>query len=132
TIHLRGTSAIEIATGAIQLREPAARTPERTLILGWNWRAPAIVNELDRYVAPGSVTTLVADDDTGEEAITRRCADLTNQAITFQAGDTTDRRTLEALEIDSYKHVIILCYSDMLDAQQADARTLITLLHLRE
>jgi voltage-gated potassium channel Kch len=129
-IRLGGTP--EIATGAIQLREPAERTPERTLILGWNWRAPAIVNELDRYVAPGSVITVVADDDTAEEAITRRCADLTNQAITFQAGDTTDRRTLEALEIDSYKHVIILCYSDMLDAQQADARTLITLLHLRE
>jgi voltage-gated potassium channel Kch len=130
TIRLNGTP--EIATGAIQLREPAARTPERTLILGWNWRAPAIVNELDRYVAPGSLVTVVADDDTAEEAIARHCAGLQNQGITFQAGDTTDRRTLEALEIASYKHVIILCYSDMLDAQQADARTLITLLHLRE
>jgi voltage-gated potassium channel Kch len=129
-IRLRGTP--EIAADAIQLREPAVRTPERTLILGWNWRAPAIVNELDRYVAPGSVVTVVADDDAAEEAIARRCADLQNQAVTFQAGDTTDRRTLEALEIESYKHVIILCYSDMLDAQQADARTLITLLHLRE
>jgi voltage-gated potassium channel Kch len=132
TIHLRGTSALEIAMGAIQLREPAARTPERTLILGWNWRAPAIVNELDRYVAPGSIVTVVADDDAAEGAIARHCAELTNQTITFQTGDTADRRTLEALEIETYKHVIILCYSDILDAQQADARTLITLLHLRE
>jgi Trk K+ transport system NAD-binding subunit len=132
TIHLRGTPAIEIATSAIQLREPAARTPERTLILGWNWRAPAIVNELDRYVAPGSIVTVVADDDAAEDTIARHCADLTSQTITFRTGDTTDRRTLEALEIETYKHVIILCYSDSLDAQQADARTLITLLHLRE
>ena len=28
--------------------------------------------------------------------------------------------------------MIVLCYSDTLDAQQADARTLITLLHLRD
>ena len=32
----------------------------------------------------------------------------------------------------NYQHVIVLCYSDTLDAQQADARTLITLLHLRD
>ncbi|HET9221198.1 MAG TPA: TrkA C-terminal domain-containing protein [Roseiflexaceae bacterium] len=78
TIRLNGTP--EIATGAIHLREPAARTPERTLILGWNWRATAIVNELDRYVAPGSVVTVVADDDAAEEAIARHCAGLESSA----------------------------------------------------
>jgi voltage-gated potassium channel Kch len=132
TIRLRGAQEIEIATSAIQLREPAPQTPERTLILGWNWRAPAIINELDHYVASGSTVTVVADDDTAEDAIARRCGDLKHQEITFQAGDTTDRRTLEALGIETYKHVIILCYSDSLEAQEADARTLMTLLHLRD
>ncbi len=32
----------------------------------------------------------------------------------------------------SYDHVIVLSYSDELDNQEADSRTLITLLHLRE
>ena len=31
-----------------------------------------------------------------------------------------------------FDHVIVLCYSDELDAQRADARTLVTLLHLRD
>jgi voltage-gated potassium channel Kch len=123
---------IAIDSSAIELRAPAEPLPERTLILGWNWRAPAIINELDHYVAAGSIVTVVADVDIAEEVLAQDCADLKQQAITFQHGDTTDRRTLEALQIDTYKHVIILCYSDTLDAQQADANTLITLLHLRE
>jgi voltage-gated potassium channel Kch len=132
TIRVRGAQPAGVDLDKIELREPAAPSPERTLILGWNWRAPAIINELDHYVAPGSAVTVVAEDDAAEEAIARHCAELKNQAIAFQFGDTTDRRTLDGLRIDTYKHVILLCYSDMLDAQQADARTLITLLHLRD
>ena len=37
-----------------------AAGPERTLVLGWNWRAAAIVRELDHYVRPGSEVTVVA------------------------------------------------------------------------
>jgi voltage-gated potassium channel Kch len=130
TIRLGGQATIN--TSAIELRTPAAPSPESTLILGWNWRAPSIINELDNYVASGSTVTVVADDGSAEETLTQQCADLKNQAVTFQVGDTADRRTLDALHIENYKHVIILCYSDTLDPQQADAQTLITLLHLRE
>jgi Castor and Pollux, part of voltage-gated ion channel len=132
TIHLSPNQQSSINTSAIELRAPAAPTPERTLILGWNWRAPTIINELDHYVASGSIVTVVAGDGAAEDALAQHCADLKQQAVTFQAGDTTDRRTLDALQIEIYKHVIILCYSDNLDPQQADAHTLITLLHLRE
>ena len=58
--------------------------------------------------------------------------ELANLEVEFFRGDTTDRRTLEPLRSSSYDHVIVLCYSDQLDAQRADARTLVTLLHLRE
>src|SRR5215213_5615641 len=132
TIHVRGTQDMAINPSVIELREPAAPTPERTLILGWNWRGPAIINELDHYVAPNSIVTVVANDEAAKEAIDQQCVDLTQQTVTFQAGETTDRRTLDALKIETYKHVILLCYSDTLSAEQADAQTLITLLHLRD
>ncbi len=48
------------------------------------------------------------------------------------AGRTTDRATLEATRSVAFDQVIVLCYSDDLDAQRADARTLVTLLHLRD
>jgi voltage-gated potassium channel Kch len=132
TIQLRKTQNIAIDSSVIELREPAPPTPERTLILGWNWRGPAIINELDHYVAPGSIVTVIANDDAAKDAIDQQCANLKQQAVTFQAGDTTDRRTLDALKIETFKHVILLCYSDTLSAEQADAQTLITLLHLRD
>ena len=131
TIRLSGLKDLGIKTNAITLHEPAAPTPERTLILGWNWRAPAIIHELDHYVAPGSEALVVAEAEDGEAELDKRRASLKNQAVKFQSGDTTDRRTLDSLAIETYKHVIVLAY-DHLDTQPADARTLITLLHLRD
>ncbi len=55
-----------------------------------------------------------------------------NQTVKVVNGDTTDRRLLDTLQIASYHHVILLCYSEDLPLQQADARTLMTLLHLRD
>ena len=51
TIHLSGATNPKIQEDAIQpdrFKQPA---PERTLFLGWNKRAPAILVELDSYVA---------------------------------------------------------------------------------
>lgn len=105
---------------------------ERTLMLGWNWRAPAIINQLEQYVAPGSELMIVAERDDLEAHMAQECQSLANLSIHCQNGDTTDRRLLESLHIEDFRYVIILCYSDSLPLQQADARTLVTLLHLRD
>jgi voltage-gated potassium channel Kch len=131
TVRLSGLTDLHINFDAIQTALPVEPKPERTLILGWNWRAPMIINELDHYVAPGSALTVVADVAEGETEIAHCCSDLMNQAVTFKQSDTTDRRTLDELAVTAYDHVIVLCY-DLSDVQQADARTLITLLHLRD
>lgn len=131
-ILLTGQSNIPIQTDAIRTAPPAPATPERALILGWNDRAPAIINELDNYVAPGSFVMLVADFAEGETALAERCGTLRNQTVEFRFGDTTDRRLLDALDIAGYDHIITLSYSGLMTPQQADARTLITLLHLRD
>ncbi len=102
------------------------------MILGWNWRAPLIINELDHYVAPGSLVKVVSNLTHAQTEIDHYCADLVNQTCTFNSGDTTDRQFLEEQLLDQFDHVIILSYSDILETQMADARTLITLLHLRD
>jgi voltage-gated potassium channel Kch len=117
---------------AIRFSLPAPPRPEKTLILGWNRGAIAIINELDRYVAPGSVLTVVADAPDVREQIQRECVSLVNQEASVIEADTTDRRVLDGLGIPSYDQIVLLCYSEILDAQEADARTLITLLHLRD
>jgi ion channel POLLUX/CASTOR len=113
-------------------RIPRKPQPEKTLVLGWNWRGTAILQELDRYVPAGSKTLVVAIGDGLAEAVSELGTQLQNQTVQFQTGDTTDRRTLNQLEIQTFDHIVLLCYSDTLSQQQADAHTLVTLLHLRD
>jgi voltage-gated potassium channel Kch len=125
-------AAPAIDEGAIHGAAATAPRPERTLILGWNEQGMTIVRELDRYVAPGSELTLVAAVPGIGGVLEREHADLVNQKLTCREADTTDRRVLDSLGVEGYDQVILLCYSDHLEVQEADARTLITLLHLRD
>jgi voltage-gated potassium channel Kch len=131
TVVLSGKTDLGIVPEAIHSASPTEPAPERTLILGWNWRACTVINELDNYVVPGSQLTVVADGSSVEEDLARYCAGLAHQTVTFQSGDTTDRRTLDELAVHTYNHVVLLCY-DNIGPQEADARTLISLLHLRD
>lgn len=107
-------------------------TPETTLILGWNWRAPSIINELDNYVADGSTVLVVTEEDSAERIIAQQCRNLHNQRVNCMQADITSREILDELEVANYKHIIILSYSDRLETQEADSVSLITLLHLRD
>jgi len=123
---------LAIDPAAIQGAQPPAKRPERTLLIGWNERGATIINELDRYVAHGSELLLVADTRKLPETIARDCGGLCAQKLTCLEADTTDRRVLDGLSVHTFDQVILLCYSDDLGLQEADARTLITLLHLRD
>ncbi len=130
--HFRRSDSVEVEEAAIVQHSFAAHAPERILILGWNRRASRIIRELDHYVAPGSVVDVVANHQPAADVIAAECTDLRSLAARFRLGDTTDRSLLDGLEVESYDHVVILCYSERLSVQQADARTLTTLLHLRD
>lgn len=116
----------------IALQTPATPTPERTLILGWNWRGSKIITELDGYVPAGSSVHIIASSPGAGDVIAAECAGLQRTSVTFAEADTTDRRVLDAADIGRFDHVIVLCYSDELEVAKADARTLVTLLHLRD
>ena len=105
--------------------------PERTLILGWNGRGPTIVNELDRYVAGGSAVTIVAQGTEVREDLQARCAGIKNMKGNVIEQDTTARKVLDSLKVESFDQIILLSY-ESIDVQEADARTLVTLLHLRD
>lgn len=108
---------------------PSIAGPERTLMLGWNDKATLIIRELDNYVAAGSEVMIVSKVDASAE-VALLAAELKNHTITFQLRNATERAVLNALDIPSYNHIILLCYNEM-EVQEADATTMITLLHLR-
>ncbi len=131
-IHLTGLSHTPLDESLIQINENASRSkPEKVLILGWNRSGSIIIRELDNYVAKGSQVTVVSNIEDLEHQILLDSGKLVNQKITVQAGDIRDRGLLEKLEAAEYDHVIVLAYTH-LEPQEADAITLITLLHLRD
>ena len=103
------------------------------------------MGELDNYVGAGSIVQVVADrpfiPEAPQSSHVLPVAQFENLRVYFRPGDTSDRAVLDGLQVETYDHIIVL--SDVhterpatteprLDPQQADARTLITLLHLRD
>jgi len=112
-------------------RLPLKPKPEKCLILGWNRSGTTIVRELDHYVPKGSQVTVVADVYNIEKQIRAHGGKLQNQRLVVMEGETTDRDLLDTLKVQDYDHVIVLAYNT-LEPQEADAKTLVTLLHLRD
>jgi voltage-gated potassium channel Kch len=132
TIRLSSPGLIQINETLIRSnRIPLKPTPEKCLILGWNRSGTTIVHELDNYVPKGSQVTVVADVFNIEKQVVAQGGKLKNQKLVAMEGETTDRDLLNTLNIQDYDHVIVLAYNT-LEPQEADAKTLVTLLHLRD
>lgn len=132
TIRLADLSLIQVNETFIRSgKQPVKPQPEKCLILGWNRSGTTIVHELDNYVPKGSQVTIVADIYNIEKQIRAQGGRLKNQKLVVMEGETTDRDLLNKLNVQDYDHVIVLAYNT-LEPQEADAKTLVTLLHLRD
>ncbi|MET9468617.1 NAD-binding lipoprotein [Streptomyces sp. NPDC006544] len=138
--------ASHVEEAAIVSAGPRAAQAERLLLLGWNRRAPLVIEQLDQYVSPGTTLDVVALGEYaaahGAGAVTaaRSCLE-----VSFRDGDITDPLTLAKLDVPSYDSVIVLGEAEPEVAQtpvpslagvtdpeaRADDRTLVALLHLR-
>jgi len=135
TIIPSGLTDWGIDESTLRFVSPPPAVPVKILILGWNHRTKTIIKELDSYLAGGSLVTVVADNtDLPGQGIDDQLKTLTlkNSSVSSHFGDITDRSVLNGLAIDTYDNVIVLSYSDTMDAERADAHTLICLLHLRD
>jgi voltage-gated potassium channel Kch len=103
---------------------------ERTLLIGWNDKGANIIREMDGYVGDGSEVVVLAERAEVGALVAALQEGLQRQSAQFIAGDTTDRATLINVAPATFHHIILLS-DNTGDVQEADARTLITLLHLR-
>jgi ion channel POLLUX/CASTOR len=116
---------------AIRLVGPTAVKPERILLLGWNSRTVKVVEHLDRYVPASSDLLIAAPAIPPTVDLTGIDNRLEHLSLGFWACDPTDRAELERLDVGSFDHIGVLM-SDDLPGDQADSRTMVTLLHLRD
>jgi Trk K+ transport system NAD-binding subunit len=121
----------EVDEAAIAPVTETRRTPTSILVLGWNQGAAAVIAEFDEFLLAGSSLLLVAEEEEAGPDLERQRERVANTELEFRPGSPTDRETLETIELERFDHVIVLA-DHGLDAQRADARTLVTLLHLRD
>jgi len=127
TLRLTEKPAPAIKQEHIRRSNVTKGAPERSLLLGWNRKAETIVRELDNFVPDGSEITIVTEADLVESLA--HASDL-RQRVNHHRGNTTGRAMLDQLNVTTYDHIILLS-DEEIDVQESDAKTLITLLHLR-
>jgi ion channel POLLUX/CASTOR len=116
---------------AIVTSPAASRRPEKILVLGWNDGATAVIREFDEFLLEGSEILLLTDAPEAGECVERDCAAVRSAHVELRPGAPTDPATLDSISLEEFDHVIVLS-QEGLDAQRADARTLVTLLQLRD
>ncbi|MFE4633617.1 NAD-binding lipoprotein [Streptomyces sp. NPDC056773] len=140
-----------VEEAAIVSAGPRPAAVERLLLLGWNRRAPLVIEQLDQYVSPGTTLDVVARGPYAATYAARAVtAGRTRLEVSLHTGDITDPLALAKLDVPSYDGVIVIGEPEETvgaavtgsregaDAGPgagaeagADDRTLVALLHLR-
>lgn len=130
TVIANGKRDLKIDRELFNHSDDTGLREENTLVLGWNDKGSGIITELDNYVKKGSSVLIVARDGSIVKEAKELGAILSNQTIEFRQGDVREKKTLIDIGTENFDHIIVLSNRDI-DIQESDAKTLISLLHLR-
>lgn len=116
-------------------QESIDTSPRRTLLVGWNGLASGIARELDQFAPSGSRIDVLVDPD----LVTIRTdmddfigKELTNTEMhILTSGGPEAEWIILVLAREKYNQVILLGYREGISSQNADARTLLSLLQVR-
>ncbi|MFI8946654.1 NAD-binding lipoprotein [Streptomyces sp. NPDC053750] len=100
----------------------------KTLLLGWNRRAPLIMDLLSRTARPGSHLHVVTGPDDGP--VTAGLTDGERVTVSHYVGEPTRPDTLRTLDLSGYDSVIVLGPDTGPPRARPDDQTLLTLLAL--
>ncbi len=89
-----------------------------------------MLEQLDEFLVPGSSILVQVDADLVDPA-TIEGTTLVNATVSARGGRGGPEDLLTLPDIGPFDQVIVLAYRDVLDANEADARTLLSLLALR-
>ncbi len=116
-----------IAENAVPLQNP-----EKILLVGWSPNAPSILKEIDAYAVRGSKVVVMRAEGENLEKTTHPPRGLKNLEITYWEADSTDREAFGVIKPNEFDHVIVLSDIEQYGIEEADSRSLISLVHLRD
>ncbi len=112
--------------------EPLPKAVERTLLVGWSELAPLIALEIEAHVADHSELHVLVDQTKVPAEFVRSTMLLTQQSLIIHDGDPIAGSVIErVLAQGPFDHIMLLSERGMFEAGEADARTLLALMHVR-
>lgn len=115
---------------AADARPPALPTPRRIAVVGWSAFGAKVLEELDEFLVEGSRVDVVVDADLVDPAVLDGLA-LEHAELRVRRGEGGPEDLFDLSAVEPPEQVIVLGYRDALSIDDADARTLLTLLGLR-
>ena len=112
---------------------PIARQPERLLVFGHSPRLAEMLREFDHYVLPGSEAWLMPglEKDVFQEYLRAEVGALAALKLKFVEGDPTLPEALRRVVTGDFSTALVVADTE-LPPDEADARTVITVLLLRD
>lgn len=123
---VREVPQVEIA------EEPDPEPPQHILLVGWSSLAPRVMKELDEFLTPGSEITVLVDPSLASPKKTEVSKGLVNSKVEIRLMEGGPELLHEVLGESRYEQGILLGYREGIAAGDADARTLLTLMALRQ
>ena len=112
--------------------DPIEKARERTLIVGWSDLAPLIAHEIEIHVAAGSELHVMVNEDLHDASKVSQAMSLTQQSLVVHEGDPIDRTAIVRVMAEGpFDHIMLLAERESFSSDEADARTLLTLMHVR-
>lgn len=113
--------------------DPTNRAPERLLVCGQSPRLGDMLTEFDNYVMPGSEAWLMPGQDKASftEFLKNQVSGLKNLRLKFVDGDPTVPDDLRRVMSPDFASALVVADSTI-EAEEADAKTVITVLLLRD
>ncbi len=113
TVHARSTE------------EPARR---RIIVVGWSDLGPRVVMELDEFLGAHTTVEILIDPEQVDVAVVRSSIDPKIMTVVVAELSGGPERIAEHAARKAFDEVIVLGYRKNLSIEEADARTLLTLL----
>jgi Trk K+ transport system NAD-binding subunit len=125
------TGVIDVAVSAAATAERDAPGPVHIIMVGWSGFGSKVLKELDEFLPDGSRVDIVVDTD----LVDPRALDgigFAHGEVVVRGGDGGPDHLAALADGDQPDQVIVLAYRDALSVDDADARTLLALLTLRQ
>jgi Trk K+ transport system NAD-binding subunit len=105
--------------------------PGHIVLVGWSGFGARVLRELDDFLAPGSRVDVLVDVDL-VDPVAIEATEMRQASLTVRRGDGGPDDLVDLTAGAPPQQIIVLGYRDALSIDDADARTLLTLITLRQ